>query len=229
MLHRYGIGDVHRRVDGRQRLAGAHPVQQAEHGRRVLRGVNAELLQRRQPEPDAYLVLHRLARALLAGAQQAEGRIIGMPPVVEAARDDDADQIIGPPSENLRRDAELQGLRSYLNCTLASRCPIGYPTRMKKTSVYLDEADLARIQRLAELHGTSQAEVIRAAIHAYERSRPERHSRSWAASKATDRPWPTFLRRNAEGVRRLTLIVDAGPMVAGGDARDPGKERWRGS
>jgi hypothetical protein len=39
---------------------------------------------------------------------------------------------------------------------------------MKKTSVYLDESDLARLRRLAAQEGRSQAEIVRAAIAAYE-------------------------------------------------------------
>jgi predicted transcriptional regulator len=39
---------------------------------------------------------------------------------------------------------------------------------MRKTSLYLDESDLARLQRLAAQEGRSQAEIVRAAIAAYE-------------------------------------------------------------
>jgi hypothetical protein len=39
---------------------------------------------------------------------------------------------------------------------------------MKKISVYLADADLARVRRIAAQQGQSQAEVIRAAINAYE-------------------------------------------------------------
>jgi predicted DNA-binding protein len=38
---------------------------------------------------------------------------------------------------------------------------------MRKTSVYLDEADSVRLAALAEAEGKSQAEVIRDAIRAY--------------------------------------------------------------
>jgi predicted DNA-binding protein len=38
---------------------------------------------------------------------------------------------------------------------------------VKKTSVYLSEAEVARLARLAEQEGTSQADVIRKAIGAY--------------------------------------------------------------
>lgn len=39
---------------------------------------------------------------------------------------------------------------------------------MRKTSVYLDDARAARLARLAELEGRSQAEVLRSALDAYE-------------------------------------------------------------
>jgi predicted transcriptional regulator len=46
---------------------------------------------------------------------------------------------------------------------------------MKKTSLYLEEADLARLKRLALREGRSQAEIVRAAIAAYEeQSSPDR-------------------------------------------------------
>lgn len=38
---------------------------------------------------------------------------------------------------------------------------------MRKTSVYLDDADVHRLARLAELEGVSQATVLRRAIRAY--------------------------------------------------------------
>lgn len=48
--------------------------------------------------------------------------------------------------------------------------------RMKKTSVYLTEAEVHRLQWLAEREGTSQAEVIRRAIALYEPQRaPDRN------------------------------------------------------
>jgi predicted transcriptional regulator len=42
---------------------------------------------------------------------------------------------------------------------------------MKKTSVYLDDSDLERLRRLAAEEGRSQAELIRAALSAYEKAR----------------------------------------------------------
>ena len=39
---------------------------------------------------------------------------------------------------------------------------------MKKTSLYLDDADAERLQRLARREGRSQAEIVRLAIAAYE-------------------------------------------------------------
>lgn len=41
---------------------------------------------------------------------------------------------------------------------------------MRKTSVYLNEADLARLRRLADRLDVSQAEVIREALARYDRS-----------------------------------------------------------
>lgn len=38
---------------------------------------------------------------------------------------------------------------------------------VRKTSVYLDEVRAARLARLAELEGRSQADVLRAAVDAY--------------------------------------------------------------
>ncbi len=46
---------------------------------------------------------------------------------------------------------------------------------MKKPSLYLDEGDVQRLRRLSEMEGRSQADIIRAAIAAYEAIRkPER-------------------------------------------------------
>jgi predicted transcriptional regulator len=39
---------------------------------------------------------------------------------------------------------------------------------MRKTSVYLDEAQAARLSRLAQEEGRSQADILRAAVDAYE-------------------------------------------------------------
>lgn len=38
---------------------------------------------------------------------------------------------------------------------------------MRKTSVYLDEADALRLARLAEMEGVSQSSLLRKAIQAY--------------------------------------------------------------
>lgn len=51
---------------------------------------------------------------------------------------------------------------------LAGDCLAFYTTVMKKTSLRLDDADLARLKRLARREGRSQAEIMRAAIAAYE-------------------------------------------------------------
>jgi hypothetical protein len=42
---------------------------------------------------------------------------------------------------------------------------------VRKTSLYLAESDRARLRRLAEQEGRSQADIVRAAISAYELSR----------------------------------------------------------
>jgi predicted DNA-binding protein len=39
---------------------------------------------------------------------------------------------------------------------------------MRKTSVYLDEAQAERLARLAQQEGRSQAEILRAAVAAYQ-------------------------------------------------------------
>jgi hypothetical protein len=39
---------------------------------------------------------------------------------------------------------------------------------MKKTSLYLHETDVLRLRRLAEAEGRSQADIVRAAVAAYE-------------------------------------------------------------
>jgi 2-polyprenyl-6-methoxyphenol hydroxylase-like FAD-dependent oxidoreductase len=71
---------------------------------------------------------------------------------------------------------------------------------MKKTSIYLDEVDVARLQRLAAIEGRSQAEIIRAALAAYEESiKPDRNfalTGSWAGdgTSAADIPEEELLR-----------------------------------
>ena len=45
---------------------------------------------------------------------------------------------------------------------------VPYTARVRKTSVYLDEAQAARLSRLAAAEGRSQAEILRAAVDAYE-------------------------------------------------------------
>lgn len=49
--------------------------------------------------------------------------------------------------------------------------PTWYPTCMRKTSVYLDDSDVERLRRLAAEEGRSQAEIVRAALSAYEQAR----------------------------------------------------------
>lgn len=45
--------------------------------------------------------------------------------------------------------------------------PTHYPTLVRKTSVYLDDADARRLAMLAEREGVSQASLLRKAIRAY--------------------------------------------------------------
>lgn len=53
---------------------------------------------------------------------------------------------------------------------------------MKKTSLYLDDCDLARLRRLAAREGRSQADIVRAAIAAYESQQVVRRSFALADS-----------------------------------------------
>jgi len=50
---------------------------------------------------------------------------------------------------------------------------------MRKTSVYLSDDDTERLRQLAQREGRSQAEIIRAALSAYEAGRaPDRQRRA---------------------------------------------------
>jgi predicted transcriptional regulator len=53
---------------------------------------------------------------------------------------------------------------------------------MKKTSLYLDEADVQRLRRLAEMEGLSQAAILREAMVAYEAVRTHERRFALAAS-----------------------------------------------
>lgn len=50
--------------------------------------------------------------------------------------------------------------------------PTCYPTRVRKTSVYLTERELSRLSDLSRSEGLSQAQIIREAIAAYLPARP---------------------------------------------------------
>jgi predicted transcriptional regulator len=71
---------------------------------------------------------------------------------------------------------------------------------VKKTSVYLEEADVERLRRLAAAEGRTQAEVIRAAIAAYDAGRrPDRDfalAGAWEGdgSSVADQPEEELLR-----------------------------------
>ena len=57
---------------------------------------------------------------------------------------------------------------------------------MRKTSVYLSDDEIVRLERLASREGTSQAEVIRRAIRVYQ---PERRGdRDFALAGVADGP-----------------------------------------
>ena len=52
---------------------------------------------------------------------------------------------------------------------------LGYPTSSEEDQLYLHDADAARLRRLAAQEGSSQAEIVRKAIGAYEvQHRPDR-------------------------------------------------------
>ena len=57
---------------------------------------------------------------------------------------------------------------------------------MRKTSVYLSVEETARLAKLAEREGTSQAEVIRRAIRLYEPETPG--DRNFALARSGDGP-----------------------------------------
>ena len=63
---------------------------------------------------------------------------------------------------------------------------------MRKTSVYLDEAQAARLRRLAEEEGRSQAEILRAAVDAYQPQPPRDRDFALAAGfrRLDDDPRP---------------------------------------
>jgi hypothetical protein len=60
---------------------------------------------------------------------------------------------------------------------------------VKKTSLYLDDGDVERVRRLAHRQGRSQAEVVRAALAAYESQlTAERHFALTACAEGDGRP-----------------------------------------
>ena len=54
---------------------------------------------------------------------------------------------------------------------------------MRKTSAYLTDELAARLRRIAEAEGRSQAEVLRAAIEAYPEPTPRRHIHAYAVAE----------------------------------------------
>jgi len=63
-----------------------------------------------------------------------------------------------------------RGLRPWVRADRIVH-PTWYPTWVKKTSIYLDDADVERLRRIAAEEGRSQAEIVRAALSAYEQAR----------------------------------------------------------
>lgn len=59
---------------------------------------------------------------------------------------------------------------------------------MKKTSVYLSEEDRARLARLAEREGKSQALILREALAMYDAALPDRNFELFDAFKDLDLP-----------------------------------------
>ncbi len=59
---------------------------------------------------------------------------------------------------------------------------------MKKTSVYLSEEDRARLARLAEREGRSQARILREALALYDASHPDKNFEIFDALKGLDLP-----------------------------------------
>lgn len=72
----------------------------------------------------------------------------------------------GPPAGAARRRRRRSSSRSPAR--VRSSRPTHYPTSMRKTSVYLTDADAERLARLSELEGRPQAAIIRDAIARYE-------------------------------------------------------------
>ena len=59
---------------------------------------------------------------------------------------------------------------------------------MRKTSVYLSDDDTERLRQLAQREGRSQAEIIRAALSAYQAGRaPDRQFKLFGAGRGDGR------------------------------------------
>lgn len=65
-------------------------------------------------------------------------------------------------------------------------CPTRCPTLVRKTSVYLDEADARRLAMLAEREGVSPSSLLRKAIRAYVPQ--QRQNRTFALDGAGEGP-----------------------------------------
>ena len=121
----------------------------------------------------------------------------------------------------LRRDTCAQELRTPRG--RANNYPTWYPIGVRKTSVYLSAEETSKLAKLAEREGSSQAEVIRRAIRMVcvgDTGRPEllaysKRRRTRWVDQRVDRG------RTSHGFRGVTLILDAAPLVALADRRDP--------
>lgn len=76
--------------------------------------------------------------------------------------------------------------------------PTCYPTSVRKTSVYLDDADARRLAGLAQREGVSQASLLRRAIRAYV---PEaRADRSFALDGSGEGPGDSIADLDADAL-----------------------------
>jgi predicted DNA-binding protein len=97
---------------------------------------------------------------------------------------------------------------------------------MRKTSIYLDDEQADRLARLARAEGRPQAEIVREAISCY---RPAlKRDRNFALAGNFERIRSRFSSdlgdprgRVDARLRRVTLVLDAAPLVALANAAEP--------
>ena len=100
---------------------------------------------------------------------------------------------------------------------------------MRETGVHLADEQAQRLASLTRQEGRSRAEILRAAIVAYQPT--GRNDRSFALADGfarVDRVHSRSLRspsRSCGGFSALDLIVDAAPLVALGDTAEPQRDR----